>query len=112
MKKFMSDNDYNSFLKEWGDVNSDVEGMQKWVDKVRFHIGVDAYETIKSEFRREETDRSIQENTLHCTQTFAKSSEVKFKEDVGADLTIEEDLDSFKKMFQVVLHGILSDDEI
>lgn len=111
MEKHMDKATYDEFLRTWGDVNSDTERMQAWVDSVRSFIGFEVYEDIKNKFQREEVKRKERESAMHCTQTFSKPVNVKFKQDIGADLLVQEDLKTFKRGFEVVLCGVVDEKE-
>ena len=107
MKNHMDIDVYEDFLKKWGDMNSDTEKMQHWVDEVRSHIGLGVYEEIKRQFLKEEQDKKDMESRMNCTQTFSTSRVVQFKKNIGADLFVEEDLKTFKEGIEVILHGVV-----
>jgi hypothetical protein len=109
MRQYMDDLTYRDFLGRWGDVNSDTEKMQRWVETVRICIGVTNYESIKARFVEEGRAKEERERSMNCTQASVKVPVVQFKKEIGADLIVEDDLETFMRGFEVVLNGILEE---
>ena len=106
MEKHMDIKTYESLLLSWGESTSSEEKMQEWVEMVQSIIGKKVYENIKKDFRDIEEKKKERESGMHCIQSFEKSPTVNFKKDIGAELTIIQDFQSFKMDFSNVLGGL------
>lgn len=107
MKKHMDATTYESMLFRWGESSSNTEKMQEWVEMVQSIIGSSVYEGIKQDFRDMEEKKKERDGGMHCIQSFEKSSTVHFKKDIGAELTIDQDFESFKLDFKSIVCGLV-----
>ncbi len=85
---------------------SKANNIQAWVEMVREAIGVNAYESIKHEYRMKSEEKQKLECVMHCTPREKKRVEIMFQEDVGASRSICLDEKSTEELFCDLLCGI------
>ena len=105
MKDFVSETSYRELVCQFT-VASKSDNIQGWVETVRNVIGIDSYETIKNEYRRDLEEKNQSESRMHCTPKEKQRTEIIFQEDIGASLSICIDEYETEELFCDILYGI------
>lgn len=105
MKDFVSETSYRELVCQFT-VASRSDNIQGWVETVRNVIGIESYETIKNEYRRDTEEKNMCESRMNCTPKENKRTEIIFQEDIGALRLICMDEDETEELFCDILYGV------
>ena len=106
IKVMVKDDVYTKLLEDLSSSKTTLE-IQRWVDNIQVLIGSEVYDNIKKEFRQLEDAKKTVTSRMHCTQSFAESPQVKFKNEVAGTVILDDEVEDFKDYFKTMFMGVV-----